>query len=127
MPVAEELRVKAKAFIDVFVQRFGKGAAAVLIILTLQFLNPNFVSVITLVLAVGWLLLTVRARREYVSAYREGLKSGVIQPDATIDINEATTDAFPISTRSNSFPFQLSGAGRCPGLAPIDKHGFCRR
>ena len=53
MPVAEELRVKAKAFIDVFVQRFGKGAAAVLILVTIKFFPPESVSVLTLVLASG--------------------------------------------------------------------------
>ena len=47
MPVSEELRVKAKAFIDVFVQRFGKGTAAILIIVTLQFLPAGYVSVVT--------------------------------------------------------------------------------
>ena len=107
MPVAEELRVKAKAFIDVFVQRFGKGAAAILILLTLQFLSPTFVSVITLVLTVGWLVLTVRARREYVTAYREGLKSGVIQPDARIDINDVTTVTTLVQSLGSSDPRQV--------------------
>ena len=91
MPVAEELRVKAKAFIDVFVQRFGKGAAAILILVTIQFFPAESVSLLTLILAIGWLLLTLRARREYVKAFREGLKSGILQPDATIDLDDVTT------------------------------------
>jgi len=91
MPVAKELRVKAKAFIDVFVQRFGKGAAAILILVTLKVLPVGYVSVLTLILAAGWFLLTVRTRREYVTAFREGLKSGIIQPDATVDPRDVTT------------------------------------
>jgi len=91
MPVAADLRVKAKAFIDVFVQRFGKGAAAVLILLTLRFLPANFVSVLTLILAGSWMVLTLKVRNEYVTAFREGLKSGTIQPDAAIDPSDVTT------------------------------------
>ncbi len=91
LPVAENLRVRAKAFIDVFVQRFGKGAAAILILLTLEFLPPACVGVLTLVLAVAWLFLTFRARREYVTAFREGLKSGTLQPDAAIDPTDVKT------------------------------------
>lgn len=91
LPVAEELRVKAKAFIDVFVQRFGKGAAAILILVTIELLPPAYVGALTLVLAVAWLALTAAARREYVSAFREGLASGVIQPEGTIDTSDLTT------------------------------------
>jgi len=91
LPVAEELRVKAKAFIDVFIQRFAKGAAAILILVTLEFLPAGYVSALTLVLAVGWMAITLRTRREYVTAFREGLKSGSIQPDATIDTQDVTT------------------------------------
>jgi AAA family ATP:ADP antiporter len=85
------LRVKAKAFIDVFVQRFAKGAAAILILVTLRFLPAAYVSVVTLVLTVGWMAITLRTRREYVIAFREGLKSGSIQTDATIDPKDVTT------------------------------------
>jgi AAA family ATP:ADP antiporter len=91
MPVSEGLRVKAKAFIDVFVQRFAKGAAAILILVTLKILPASYVSVLTLVLAVAWMAITLRTRREYVTAFREGLKSGSIQPNATIDIRDVTT------------------------------------
>ncbi|MCU0234810.1 MAG: MFS transporter, partial [Thermoanaerobaculales bacterium] len=91
LPVAEDLRVRAKAFIDVFVQRFGKGLAAVLILVTLKLLPADWVSVLGLVLAGAWLLLTVKARREYVSAFREGLKSGTIQPEGSVDPGDLTT------------------------------------
>jgi AAA family ATP:ADP antiporter len=91
LPVAEDLRVRAKSFIDVFVQRFGKGAAAILILVTLELLPPAFVGVLTLVLALAWVALTFQARREYVTAFREGLKSGLVQQDAAIDPTDVTT------------------------------------
>jgi AAA family ATP:ADP antiporter len=104
LPVAEDLRVRAKAFIDVFVQRFGKGAAAILILVTLKFLPPASVGVLTLVLAVAWLILTFRARREYVTAFREGLKSGTLQPDAAIDPTDVTTVTTLVQSLGSSDP-----------------------
>jgi AAA family ATP:ADP antiporter len=104
MPVSEELRIKAKAFIDVFVQRFAKGAAAILILVTLRFLSAAYVSVLTLVLAVGWMAITLRTRREYVTAFREGLKSGSIQPDSTIDIKDVTTVTTLMQSLGSSDP-----------------------
>ncbi len=117
MPVSEELRAKAKAFIDVFVQRFAKGAAAILILVTLKFLPVAYVSVLTLVLTVGWMAITLRTRREYVTAFREGLKSGSIQPDATIDITGRDDGNHP-----DAIARQL-GSAHCapqPG-APVDE------
>jgi AAA family ATP:ADP antiporter len=121
MPVSEELRVKAKAFIDVFVQRLGKGTAAVLILVTLKFLPVAYVSVLTLVLAVGWMVITLRTRREYVTAFRDGLKSGSIQTDATIDFRDVTTVTTLMQSLGSSDPrtvlhslelLSVSGEGR---------------
>ena len=129
MPVDKELRVKAKAFIDVFVQRFGKGAAAILILVTLRFLPPSFVSELTLILIVGWLFLTMRARREYVTAYREGLKSGVLQADATIDPRDVTTVTTLVQSLGSSDPRQvlhsidlLSNSGEGRLVPPVLLH-----
>ena len=104
MPVAQELRIKAKAFIDVFVQRFSKGAAAIVILVILKFLPATYVSIVTLVLAVGWMAITLRTRREYVTAFREGLKSGTIQTDATIDLDDVTTVTTLVESLGSSDP-----------------------
>jgi AAA family ATP:ADP antiporter len=104
MPVSDELRVKAKAFIDVFVQRFAKGAAAILILVTLKFLPVTYVSILTLLLVFGWMAITLRTRREYVTAFREGLKSGSIQPDTTIDTQDVTTVTTLVQSLGSSDP-----------------------
>jgi HEAT repeat protein len=129
MPVSEELRVKAKAFIDVFVQRFGKGTAAILILVTLQLLPGAYVSVVTLVLAVGWMALTLRTRREYVTAFREGLKSGSIQTDATIDPGDVTTVTTLVESLGSSDPRKvlhslelLSSSGEGRLVPPVLLH-----
>jgi AAA family ATP:ADP antiporter len=104
MPVSEELRVKAKAFIDVFVQRFAKGAAAILILVTLKLLSVASVSILTLILAIAWMAITLRTRREYVTAFREGLKSGSIQPDTAIDTQDVTTVTTLVQSLGSSDP-----------------------
>ncbi len=92
LPVPANLRVRAKAFIDVFVQRFAKGMAALLILpVTFAWLPPAYVSWLTAGVLVVWLLLTGRVRNEYVREYRSGLKSGIIQPSGAIDPTDLTT------------------------------------
>jgi AAA family ATP:ADP antiporter len=129
MPVAEELRVKAKAFIDVFVQRFGKGTAAILILVTLELVPAAYVSVVTLALTLGWIALTVRTRREYVTAFREGLKSGSIQTDATIDPHDVTTVTTLVQSLGSSDPRKvlhslelLSSSGEGRLVPPVLLH-----
>ena len=108
LPVPSKLRVRAKAYIDVFVQRFAKGMAALLILpVTFNVLPAWYVSWLTAVVLVMWLLLTGRVRREYVREYRAGLKSGVVQPDATIDPTDLTTITTLVQALGSSDPRQV--------------------
>ncbi|MEE4272288.1 MAG: Npt1/Npt2 family nucleotide transporter [Thermoanaerobaculales bacterium] len=95
LPVPSDLRVRAKAFIDVFVQRFAKGLAALLILpVTFGWLvgwEGEYVGWLTSAILVAWLVLTGKVRSEYVREYRAGLKSGIIEPDAGIDTTDLTT------------------------------------
>jgi AAA family ATP:ADP antiporter len=108
LPVPSELRVRAKAFIDVFVQRFAKGLAALLILpVTFNIFEPSYVSWLTAVVLILWLLLTGRVRKEYVREYRKGLKSGLIEPDATIDPTDLTTITTLVQGLGSSDPRQV--------------------
>ena len=74
VPVAERDRRKAKAYIDVLVQRFAKSVAAVLLLtVTFGLLNPLEAGWITVVACLAWLLLSYTARREYVGSLRQSL------------------------------------------------------
>lgn len=95
LPVPSELRIRAKAFIDVFVQRFARGLAALLILPVtfgwLSGMEGEYVGWLTVGVLAGWLLLTGRVRKEYVREYRAGLKSGVIESEVSIDPTDVTT------------------------------------
>ncbi len=92
LPVPGPMRRRAKAFIDVFVQRFAKGAAALILLpVTFGVLGIEHVGVMTLVIIVLWLWVASLTRREYVQAFREGLKSSIGGDPATIDLGDATT------------------------------------
>jgi len=122
LPVPSDLRVRAKAFIDVFVQRFAKGLAALLILpVTFGWLvgiEGEYVGWLTAVMVVMWVLLTARVRKEYVQEYRAGLKSGVIQPDASIDTTDLTTITTLVQALGSSDPRQV-----LHGLELLSSHG----
>jgi len=92
LPVPAELRRPAKATIDVVVQRAGRGAAG-LILLPISFglFGPQHVAWLLMVVVVIWLWLTSRLRREYVRAFRAGLKSSTSDVMADIDPNDIGT------------------------------------
>ncbi|HVS30080.1 MAG TPA: Npt1/Npt2 family nucleotide transporter [Thermoanaerobaculia bacterium] len=90
LPIPSRARVKAKAFIDVFVQRGAKGLAALLLLpVTFGLLTPPQVGWLSLALIGVWLATTVVTRRHYVESFRAGLKQkGVIA--GAVDLNDAT-------------------------------------
>ena len=92
LPVPVGLRRRGKTFIDVFVQRFAKGSAAVLLLpVSFGVFGMFHVGIMTLIGVVVWLVIAEMSRREYVRAFRKGLKSGsVVEPDP-IDLENITT------------------------------------
>jgi AAA family ATP:ADP antiporter len=95
LPVPSQIRIKGKVFIDVFVQRSAKGLAAVLLLPV----TPAIAWVSPPVLA-GWLafpliaiwLVAIRFMyREYVSSFRQGLKSRKLDADIPINMSDAAT------------------------------------
>jgi ATP:ADP antiporter, AAA family len=67
IPVPDEIKLKAKAYIDVAVEKgLGKVLSAGLIALLLVFMDLRGIAVFSVVLAALWLALAVAVRREYV-------------------------------------------------------------
>ena len=91
LPVPARQRPKAKAFIDVFVQRSTKGVAA-LALLTVAF---GWISVVhtawfSLVWIVVWIALISATHRHYVRSFRDSLLRR-LEPDREVDVFDRAT------------------------------------
>ncbi len=72
LPIPTEIKNRAKAFIDVFVDSLGTGIGGLLLLLfTLVFnFSTRFIGLITLALLAGWIFLVLRIREEYIHSFR---------------------------------------------------------
>ncbi len=92
LPVPSKARVKAKAFIDVFVQRGAKGMAALLLLpVTFGLITAVQAGWISFVLIVIWLAVTVFAYKEYVRSFRRVLKTRSVDAEIPINVSDVTT------------------------------------
>lgn len=108
MPVRSDLRVKAKATIDVFVQRFGKGAAAFLLLpVTLGWLPALQVGWIALALIAVWLVVSGAMQREYVRTFRSGLRDATMAEASPVDLQDATTIEMLVQSLDSENPRQV--------------------
>jgi len=111
MPVAAAIRLQAKTFIDIFVQRCAKGFAAVMLLpISVGLVSPRHLSWSILAVAIIWLWTTTLVRREYVGAFRSGLKTGGSQPSSSIDTHDATTLTMLVESLGSSDPRQVRHA-----------------
>ncbi|MDX1502984.1 MAG: Npt1/Npt2 family nucleotide transporter [Thermoanaerobaculia bacterium] len=108
LPVPAALRVKAKAFIDVFVHRAAKGLAALLLLpVTFGWLSPVQIGWVSLALAGGWLTATRWVHREYVRAFRWSLRQRRMDPTLPIKISDSTTLELLIQSLGSPDPRQV--------------------
>lgn len=84
LPIPAEIKAQTKAFIDVMVDSgaTGLGGILVLVLNAAAGMGIRPVAIMTAVLAVVWLVLVVRIRREYVHAFRRTLVSAAGEPKA---------------------------------------------
>lgn len=77
IPVSPDLKYKAIVFIDMFVNRFSKGIGGLILIpiIALNFSSYEpyirIVSAVASALIVGWIVLTLKASREYISSVKQ--------------------------------------------------------
>lgn len=92
VPVIHEIRARVKAYIDVLVQRFAKGAAAILLLtVTFGWIEPITTNWFALAILAIWIVQAGVARRHYVAAFREGLLSKEIDPAEGLDVADVKT------------------------------------
>jgi ATP/ADP translocase/HEAT repeat protein len=77
LPLPQELRNRIKAFIDIFFDRATRGIGGLLLVLFTSVLNFQVwhIAVVVMVCTIPWIVLSVRARREYVGTIRKRLAS----------------------------------------------------
>lgn len=91
-PVPSEDRPKAKAFIDVFVQRLGKGVAAIALLpVTFHLIGPQHAVWLSAAWIAVWLGLIGATHRRYVRSYRDVLLSHGLEADQKIDLKDVRT------------------------------------
>jgi AAA family ATP:ADP antiporter len=80
LPLAQEIKNKAKAFIDVFIKNFAEGLGGILLIAMtagLGFSLPH-ISLIIIGLIAVWTFLIIRAKQEYIDSFRVAIDKRAI-------------------------------------------------
>jgi AAA family ATP:ADP antiporter len=112
IPVSPELKYKAIVFIDMFVDRFAKGIGAVVLMIILSFGIREYrevvrvVSFVSIVLVLGWIVLTLRASREYVDSVKQKISrkwhraDQLIEDELDVDFTKQIFDTLESKDRS---------------------------
>ena len=75
VPVPMELKLKAKAYVDMAVEKgFGKALSGLLIFVLLGFMDYRRVAWVAVGLALVWCVMAVAAKREYVRALADSIR-----------------------------------------------------
>ena len=92
LPLPPDLKARAKAFVDVTMDRFSKAAGSVILLVLIKpwGLGLNWVqlSYASLAMMVIWMAMALVARREYLASFLKSLDKREIEP-ATVRINVA--------------------------------------
>jgi len=77
LPMDRSIRYQIKPFIDMVVFRFGKGIAAIAGIVCLDWLglNSRVLAYVCVPLIIGWLVLAVQLRHDYITTIRNLLQA----------------------------------------------------
>lgn len=128
LPLPAQLKNRTKAFVDMFADRFAKGAAALLLVgLTrLSLTHPWQLPLLIAGLAGAWLALAHRARREYMDTVRRRVESRRLDlEDARISVQDTETvkllEQAARSPNPRQVLYAVSLLGEAPGydLAPL--------
>jgi AAA family ATP:ADP antiporter len=95
LPLAVDLKYRAKPFIDVTVDRVAKGLGALLILVLIKDwglgLTWQQLSIASLSITALWVWFAMRARRQYLEAFRQSIEQQDVKPGEirldTADLN----------------------------------------
>ncbi|HET7748108.1 MAG TPA: Npt1/Npt2 family nucleotide transporter [Terriglobales bacterium] len=84
MPLPSDIKLQAKPFVDVTVDRFAKGFGALILLLLIKpwglHLNWQQLSYASLTMMALWIVMALRARRAYVEAFRRSIGNRQVKP-----------------------------------------------
>jgi ATP/ADP translocase/HEAT repeat protein/CRP-like cAMP-binding protein len=96
LPLPTDVKLQAKPFVDVTVDRLAKGIGALVLLVLIKPWGLNLgwqqLSYVTLILVVIWFVAAVRAKREYVRSFRRSIAQQQVSPsEIRIDHADLTT------------------------------------
>src|SRR5439155_19217912 len=85
LPVAPEVKSQVKSFIDTFVWRSADGMAGLVLLLFANVLkfSPGKVSLVNMVILLGWIAVAYAVRREYLNVLRQAIERRTLDPERT--------------------------------------------
>jgi ATP:ADP antiporter, AAA family len=99
LPLPADIKAKAKPFVDVTVDRFGRAANALILLVLIKPWGLNLswpqISYASLGVMAVWIALALRAKRGYMVAFRRSLDTEDVQAQ---DLRHAEPDLFTIET-----------------------------
>jgi ATP:ADP antiporter, AAA family len=99
LPLPADLKYRAKPFIDVTMDRFAKGVGALMILVMIKDFGLGLtwrqLSYASLSMVVLWVFFALRARREYLAAFRQSIEQQEVKP---AEIRLDTADLSTIET-----------------------------
>lgn len=83
LPLPSDIKLKAKSFVDVTVDRAAKAAGALLLLFLIKGLHLNWqqLSYASLAMTIAWIFMALRARRGYLEAFRHSIERRDVRPD----------------------------------------------
>jgi AAA family ATP:ADP antiporter len=124
LPMASELRYRVKPFVDVTMDRFAKGATAVVILVLIQPWGLGFdwrkLSYASIGVMVLWIATALAARRQYLNMFRQSLDTRTLEVESVpIDVGDPATVEALVEELSDPDPTAVLYAIRM--LETLDK------
>src|SRR5262245_43501233 len=84
LPIPPQIRNSIKGFIDMFVDRTGRAAGALLLLLFTAVLTLSIpsLSLIASLLVIAWIAMVVAVKHGYMQSFRQALEKKTIEPEA---------------------------------------------
>ena len=128
LPLPSGLKNRTKAFIDIFIDRFGRGMAGILLatLLALGWKDMRIIAGITIACTAAWILLARAAELEYTRTMRSRIERRRLElEDARLTVGDPATlrllEQTVESTNTRQVCYALSMLAEAPDydLAPV--------